>query len=89
MQKAVVIKQTWAIILMTSHYLLEASGAPVLTLQLCIAARRLGYCTQEVVLSQKEAKCSLHNSVKLSQCSPGIRLYFVVGVDLTVTERFL
>jgi len=26
MQKAVVIKQTWAIILMTPHYLLEASG---------------------------------------------------------------
>jgi len=33
MQKAVVIKQTWAIILMTPHYLLEASGVPAFTLQ--------------------------------------------------------
>ena len=33
MQKSVVIKQTWAIILMTPHYLLEASGAPAFTLQ--------------------------------------------------------
>ena len=31
-----------------------------------IAARRLDYCTQEAVLSQRAAKCSLHNSVKLS-----------------------
>ena len=69
MQKAVVIKQTWAIILMTPHYLLKASGTPALTLQLCIAARRLGCCTQEAVLSQRAAKCGLHNSVKLSQCS--------------------
>ena len=35
-----------------------------------IAARRLDYCTQEAVLSQRAAKCGLHNSVKLSQCSP-------------------
>ena len=34
MQKAVVVKQTWAIILMTPQYvLLEASGAPAFTLQ--------------------------------------------------------
>ena len=35
-----------------------------------IAARRLDYCTQEAVLSQRATKCGLHNSVKLSQCSP-------------------
>ena len=35
-----------------------------------IAGRRLDYCTQEAVLSQRAAKCGLHNSVKLSQCSP-------------------
>ena len=29
-----------------------------------IAARRLDYCTQEEVLSQRAAKCGLHNSVK-------------------------
>ena len=55
--KAVVIKTTWAIILMTPNYLLEASGGPV------FAARWLDYCTQEAVLSQGAAKCSLHNYV--------------------------
>ena len=34
-----------------------------------IAASRLDYCTQEVVLFQRAAKYGLHNSVKLSQCS--------------------
>ena len=33
MQKSVVIKQTWAIILMTPHYLLEASCTLAFTLQ--------------------------------------------------------
>ena len=68
MQKAVVIKQTWAIILMAPHYQLEAFRCACVY----IAARRLGYCTQlqEAVLSQRAAKCGLHNSVKLSQCSP-------------------
>ena len=35
-----------------------------------IAARRLDYCTQKAVLSQRAAKCGLHNSGKLSPCSP-------------------
>ena len=35
-----------------------------------IAARWLDYHTQEAVLSQRAAKCGLHNSVKFSQCSP-------------------
>ena len=49
--------------------LLYTRGGSALTLQLCIAARRLGCCTQEAVLSQRAAKCGLHNSVKLCQCS--------------------
>ena len=77
-QKAVVIKQIWAIILITPHYLLEASGAPAFTLQVIqppccniyIYIYIYIYCTQEAVLSQRAAKCGLHNSVKLSQCLP-------------------
>ena len=34
-----------------------------------IAARRLDYNTQEAVLSQRVARCGLHNSVKLGWCS--------------------
>ena len=45
-----------------------------------IAARRLDYCTQEAVLSQRAAKCGLHNSVKLSQCSP--KLDFSLFCDI-------
>ena len=60
MQKAVVIKQTRAL---TPHYLLEALRCACVY----ITARRL---TQEAVLSQRAAKCGLHNSVKLGQCSP-------------------
>ena len=61
MQKAVVVKQTWAIILMTPQYvLLEASGAPAFTLQ------QGGWIT----VHKRPAKCGLHNSVKLNQCSP-------------------
>ena len=36
---------------------------------ICIAPRRLDYCIQEAVLSQKKAKCDLHGSVKLGLCS--------------------
>ena len=63
MQKAVVIKQTRAL---TPHYLLEALRCACVY----ITAWRLDYWTQEAVLSQRAAKCGLHNSVKLSQCSP-------------------
>ena len=35
----------------------------------------LDYCTQEAVLSQRVAKCCLHNSVKLSLCSPELDLF--------------
>ena len=44
MQKAVVIKQTWEIILMIPHHLLEASGVPAC---IYIAERRLNYCAHE------------------------------------------
>ena len=47
---------------MTSIHLLEVSGAPTFTY---IVARRLDYCTQEAILSQSAARCSLPNSVKL------------------------
>ena len=47
MQKAVVIKQTWEIILMIPHHLLEASGVPAC---IYIAARRLDYCAHEASL---------------------------------------
>ena len=64
------------IILMTPHYLLEASGAPAFTLQ-----------QGEAVLSQIVAKCGLHNSVKLSQCGwPELDLSFVAtswGIEWT------
>ena len=58
-----------------------------------IAARRLDYCTQEVVLSQRAAKCGLHNSVKLNcMVFTGIGLEFVLrhpgGVDFTITAFF-
>ena len=39
-----------------------------------IAARKLDYCTQEAVLSQRAAKCGLHNSVNLNVCSPELDL---------------
>ena len=75
---------------MTSIHLLEASGAPAFTY---IVARRLDYCTQEAILSQSAARCSLHNSVKLCLHSLELNLVFFFwrhpgGVDLTVTERF-
>ena len=66
MQKAVVIKQIWAI-------LFDDPTLPTGSLRCAcvyIAARRLDYCTQEAVFSQRAAKCGLYNSVKLSQCSP-------------------
>ena len=59
-----------------------------------VVARGLDYCIQEVVLSQRAAKCGLHNSIKLGLCSPELTLVclFVLrhpgGVDLTVTQRF-
>ena len=76
MQKSVVIKQTWAIILMTPHYLLEATGTLSFTLQ------QGGWITvhKRAVLSQRVAKCSLHNSVKLSQCSPELDFNFFCNI---------
>ena len=62
--KTVVIKQTWAIILMTPHYLY---WKPQVRLHLKCSK---DYHTKELVLSQRVAKCSFQNSVKLSQCSP-------------------
>ena len=67
---------------------------PIHLLEACvyIAARRLDYCTQEVVLSQRAAGCDLHNC-KTRRVFTGIELEFVLrhpgGVDLTVTERFV
>jgi len=66
MQKAAVIKQTQAIILMTAHYLLEASGAPAFTLQQgCWITEH----KRRFFIIQRAAKCGLHNSVKLNQSS--------------------
>ena len=63
MQKAVVIKQTWAFILMTPHYLLEASGAPAFTLLqggwITVHKRRFFL---------KERLSAVY--ITLSQCSP-------------------
>ena len=50
---------TWAIILMTPiHYTGSLRCACVY-----IAARRLDYCTQEAVLSQRAARCGLHTDL--------------------------
>ena len=56
-------------------------------------SKETAYYTQEAVLSQRAAKCGLHNSVKPYQpVFTGIGVEFVLrhpgGVDLTVTERF-
>ena len=45
-----------------------------------IAARRPVYCTQEAVLSQRAARCGLHNSVKLGLCS--LELNFSLFCDI-------
>ena len=45
-----------------------------------IAARRLDYCTQEEVLSQRAAGCGLHNSVKLDVCSLELNLSLFYGI---------
>ena len=85
-------KTTWAIILITPIYFLEASGAPVFTLQQgsWITVHKSWFC--HAVLSQRATGCGLHNSVKLGRVFTGIELEFVLrhpgGVDLTVTEHF-
>ena len=53
-------KTTWAINLMTP---IHFSGALAFMF-------RLDYCIQEAVLSQRAARCGLHNSVQLGLCSP-------------------
>ena len=60
-------KTTWAIILMIPIKPLTGS---LRCACIYIAPRRLDYSTKEAVLSQRASKCSLHNSVKLSLCSP-------------------
>ena len=45
-----------------------------------IAARRLDYCTQQAVHSQRAARCGLHNSVKFSLCS--LELNFSLFCDI-------
>ena len=49
-------------------------------------ANSLDYCTQEAVLSQRVAKCCLHNSK--TQPGIGLVLRHPGGVDLNVTEYF-
>ena len=87
MPKSVVIKTTWAINYFDDPTLLTA-WKPQVRLRLhCSKARRSDYCTQEAVLSQRAAKCGLHNSVKLVQPEfTGLDFsLFCRGVDLTVT----
>ena len=64
---------------------------PTGSLRCTCAARRLGYCTQEAVLSQRAAKCGLHNSVKLSQCSPELdfSLFCDILGEWTITFFFV
>ena len=85
MQKAVVVKQTRAIILMTPHFLLEASGAPAFTLQ------QGGWITvhkRRFFLKERLSAVCITQPV-----FTGTGLSFVLrhpgGVDLTATERFL
>ena len=85
-----VIKKLWAIILMTPHHLLEASGTPAIT-----SSKESGLLnTRGGSLSKSGYKCGLHNSGKTLPVFTGIGLEFVLrhpgGVDLSyaVTERF-
>ena len=52
-------------VVMTPIHLLEVSDSPACTLQ----QGGWDYCTQEAVLSQRAARCGLHNSVKLRACN--------------------
>ena len=61
---------------MTSIHLLKASGVPAFTLQ------QGGWITvyKTAVLSQRAARCGLHNSVKPSLCS--LELNFSLFCDI-------
>ena len=87
MQKSVVIKQTWAIILMTPHYLLEASGAPAFTLQQggWITVHKRRFFLKERLSA---VYITLENSARVHWNWTLICLRHPGGVDLTITECF-